>query len=171
MALRLQITYLRRHVATRKNLLCTVQHKDKWIKVQRTNITATIRIIIWVVGTAIGFTPTYISVRYLQAGGSMALLTEIVDPDTTRILGRWRSDTILLYLHTTSNSFTDDLAVRMFQYGNCALIPPAHANVKCQAALTDSCTPDSQGFLGSWYRIVVASEILNYPFIPLYVYS
>ena len=34
-------------------------------------------------------------------GGAMALHKARVDPDTIRIIGRWRSDTLLLYLHTT----------------------------------------------------------------------
>ena len=33
---------------------------------------------------------------------------------------------MICYLHTTSKGFTDGLALRMFQYGDYALIPPAH---------------------------------------------
>ena len=57
----------------------------------------------------------------------MALLTARVDPDTICLVGRWQSDTMLRYLHTTSKSSTDGLAVCLFQYGNYMLIPPAHA--------------------------------------------
>ena len=34
----------------------------------------------------------------------MDLLMARVDPDTIRVVGRWRSDMILRYLHTTENS-------------------------------------------------------------------
>ena len=57
----------------------------------------------------------------------MALLTARVNPDTIWLIGRWRRDTMLRYLHTTSKKFTDRFAVRMFQYGDYVLIPTAHA--------------------------------------------
>ena len=50
-----------------------------------------------------------------------------VDPYTIRIFRRWRINTIIHYLHTTSKSLTDGFAARMFQYGDYALILPAHA--------------------------------------------
>ena len=52
---------------------------------------------------------------------------ERVDPDTIHLVGRWRSDTILHYLHTTAKSFTEGLLVKMFEHGAYALIPPTHA--------------------------------------------
>ena len=55
------------------------------------------------------------------------ILTSRFDPETIWIIGRWRSDTMLRYLHTTYKSFTDGLVVRMFQYDDYALIPPVHA--------------------------------------------
>ena len=59
----------------------------------------------------------------------MELLAAQIDLDTIRLVGRWRNDKMLRYLHTTSKSFMDDLAVCMFQYGNYVLIPPAHAAI------------------------------------------
>ena len=69
------------------------------------------------------------SARSLQSGGVTELLTDRVEPDTIRLVGRWRSNTMLRYLHTTSKSFMDGLTFRMFQYDNYTLIPPEHANV------------------------------------------
>ena len=57
----------------------------------------------------------------------MALLMERVDPDTIRLVGRWRSDTMLRYLHTAANNFTEGLSSKMFEHDAYALIPPAHA--------------------------------------------
>ena len=57
----------------------------------------------------------------------MALLMARVDPDTIRMLRRWRSDTILCYLHTRANSFTKGLTANMFEHGAYALILPDHA--------------------------------------------
>ena len=57
----------------------------------------------------------------------MYLLMARVDPDTIRVVGRWRSDMILRYLHTTENSVTEGLLTNMFKHGAYALITPTHA--------------------------------------------
>ena len=57
----------------------------------------------------------------------MALLMARVDPDTIHMLRMWRSDTMLCYLHTRANSFTEGLTAKMFEHGAYTLILPAHA--------------------------------------------
>ena len=57
----------------------------------------------------------------------MDLLMEQVYPDTIRVVGRWRRDMILRYLHTTENSVTEGLLANMFKHVAYALIPPTHA--------------------------------------------
>ena len=57
----------------------------------------------------------------------MALLMARVEPDTIRLVERWRSNTMLCYLHKTENSFTKGLASKMFEHGAYVLIPPDHA--------------------------------------------
>ena len=57
----------------------------------------------------------------------MALLMAQVDPDTIRLVGRWRSNKMIRYLHTKANSFTEGLVAKMFEHDAYALIPPAHA--------------------------------------------
>ena len=57
----------------------------------------------------------------------MNLLMVRVDPETIRLVGRWRSNTMLRYLHTMENSFTKGLLAKMSEHGTYALIPPAHA--------------------------------------------
>ena len=63
----------------------------------------------------------------MRAGGTMALLMAHVDTYTIRLVGRWRSDAMLRYVHTTAQTFTEGLAARMVQHGDYALIPPAAA--------------------------------------------
>ena len=75
----------------------------------------------------IGFTEADISTHSLCTGGVMDLLMAWVDPYTIRLVGRWWSDTMLRYLHTTAKSFTEGLWAKMFKHGAYALIPPAHA--------------------------------------------
>ena len=50
-----------------------------------------------------------------------------VDPDTIRMLGRWRRNTMLCYLHTMAKRFTKGLSAKIFEHGANTLIPLAHA--------------------------------------------
>ena len=59
----------------------------------------------------------------------MAPLIARVNTDTIRLMGRWSSNTMLRYLHTTAYTFTSGLAVRTVQHGDYALIPPAHVGL------------------------------------------
>ena len=59
----------------------------------------------------------------------MALLMARVEPYTIRLMGRWHRNTKMSYFHTTAKSFTDGLAIRMFQYGDYTLILPVHTDV------------------------------------------
>ena len=58
----------------------------------------------------------------------MALHMAQVDPYTIRLVGRYRSDTIIHYLHMTEKSFTEVLLANMFEHGAYALIPPTHTS-------------------------------------------
>ena len=79
-------------------------------------------------GPQVVFTPEDVSAQSMRAGGAMALLMARVDTDTIRLVGRWRSDIMLSYLHTTAKTFTEGLALHMVQHGDYALIPPAHGD-------------------------------------------
>ena len=57
----------------------------------------------------------------------MSLLMAQVDPDNIHMVGRWRSNTMLLYLHTRAKSFTEGIDAKHFEHGTCALIPTDHA--------------------------------------------
>ena len=58
----------------------------------------------------------------------MALLMALVDLDTIRLVGRWRSNAMLHYLHTTAKTFTEGLVTRMAQHNDYVLTPPAHGD-------------------------------------------
>ena len=64
----------------------------------------------------------------MRAGGAMYLLMERVDTYTIRLVGRWCSNIVLRYLHTTEQTFKEGLAECMVQQGDYALIPPAHGD-------------------------------------------
>ena len=74
----------------------------------------------------IGFTEVDIIACSLCTGGVMALLMAQVDPDTILMVGMWRSDKMLRYLHKKAKSFAEGLAAKMSEHDAYALIPPAH---------------------------------------------
>jgi hypothetical protein len=99
-----------------------------WLNVTPALITAALRIAVTTIGPALGIHPKDISARSLRSGGAMALLCTEVDTDKIRLLGRWRSDEMLRYLHIQAYPLTATLAQQMLLHGNFALIPnnPLH---------------------------------------------
>ena len=64
----------------------------------------------------------------MRASVAMDLLMARVDTDMIRLVGRWRSDVMMRYLHTAAHTFTEGLSSLMVQHGDYALIPPAHGD-------------------------------------------
>ena len=70
-----------------------------------------------------GIDPQELSARLLRAGGAMALLTGGCDSDIIKLLGRWKSDAMMDYLHETSLPVFQRLAVTMFNNGHHKFLP------------------------------------------------
>lgn len=78
-------------------------------------ITKTLRDAVRFIGADLGFLPEEVSARSLRAAGAMALLVSKVDTDIIRLIGRWRSDEMLRYLHLTAEPIMRDFSSRMLQ--------------------------------------------------------
>ena len=109
--------------------LSSVYIKGKERIILRDKITATIFAIICADFPIIGFTKTNVNAQYLHAGSAMAILLEWFYTDTIRLVGRWQSNTVIRYLHITTNSFTQGLSACMVQHNTYALIPPVHTDL------------------------------------------
>lgn len=70
-----------------------------------------------------GFLPHHVSARSLRASGAMALLCANVDTDRIQLIGRWRSDEMLRYLHVQAEPVMRNFAARMLQGGHFSLLP------------------------------------------------
>ena len=70
----------------------------------------------------LGIDPKNISARSLRAGGAMALLCARVDTDIIRLVGRWRSDEMLRYLHLQAYPLMRTFARRMLAAGHFSLL-------------------------------------------------
>ena len=96
-----RVQHLRTHNAPPSTPLCTVFHNDNRppTLVTATHLTQQLRLAAAILLPTVGFDPNDISARALRAGGAMALLCANVDKHTIQLLGRWKSDEVLRYLH------------------------------------------------------------------------
>jgi hypothetical protein len=87
------------------------------------DITHLLRLAVSVLGPQYGFLPKNISARSLRASGAMALLCANVDTDRIHLIGRWRSDEMLRYLHVQAEPIMRHFSSRMLAGGNFTLLP------------------------------------------------
>ena len=67
-------------------------------------------------------TPASIECRSLRSSGAMALFTRGVDPLLIQLVGRWRSDAMLRYLHVKSRPIMTGLSCLMLAGGDPSLL-------------------------------------------------
>ena len=118
-----RIIHLRSHGAGPTTPLCSYHVAPRWCFITPREITAALRTAVAFLGPSLGFLPTDVTARCLRAAGANALLCSNVDTDIIRLLGRWRSDEMLRYLHLQAGPLMSDFARRMLQGGTFTLIP------------------------------------------------
>ncbi len=94
-----------------------------WCAILSSMLTQHLRAAAHAMGAASGVTSADISVRSLRSSGAMALLCSSADPDKIRLLGHWRFDEMLRYLHVQAFPIVAALAPQMLRHGHFALIP------------------------------------------------
>lgn len=67
--------------------------------------------------------PADIDARSLRAGGATALLTANIDINTIQLIGRWKSDAMLRYLHISANPNVHRHARTVFEQGQITFHP------------------------------------------------
>jgi len=120
-----RIIHLRQHHAPPTTPLYSFFTR-RWEAVTTSHLTKTLRQAAATLGPAAGINPSDISVRSLRASGATALFCAQVDTDRIRLLGRWRSDEMLRYLHIQAYPVVADLAPLMLHRGNFHIIPNQH---------------------------------------------
>ena len=85
--------------------------------------TDTIRIHASTLRSVTGVDPKEFSARSLRAGGAMALLSGGCDSNIIKLLGRWKSDAMMDYLHEQSLPIFKKLATVMFNNGQHSFLP------------------------------------------------
>jgi hypothetical protein len=92
-------------------------------RISPAELTSLLRLSTAILGPQFGFLPKDISARSLRAAGAMALLCANVDSDRIRLLGRWRSDEMLRYLHVQAEPIMRHFSSQMLAGGNFTLLP------------------------------------------------
>jgi len=120
-----RVVHLRRnHAAPNTPLATAFQADGTTFRLKPAHITTTLKQAVTFLGSsALGFLPADVSARSLRAAGANALLCGGVDTDVIRLLGRWRSDEMLKYLHTSAEPLMRDYARQMLTGGAFTLIP------------------------------------------------
>ncbi|EJK56345.1 hypothetical protein THAOC_23791 [Thalassiosira oceanica] len=116
-----RVIHLRAHNADPTTPLATVCTSPR--KVTPSMITDTLREAVRSIGPSLGFLPEDVSACSLRAAGANALLFAKVDTDVIRLIGRWRSDEMLRYLHVQAAPLVADYSRRMITAGQYHLIP------------------------------------------------
>jgi len=118
-----RVLHLLRHNAPPTTPIYTYKDHNTDFVITSSQITSALRVAVQLVGAPVGLLPADISVRSLRSSGAMALLCANVDTDRIRLLGRWRSDEMLRYLHVQAVPVVAHIASTMFRHGNFNLIP------------------------------------------------
>jgi hypothetical protein len=119
-----RVVHLRQHGAPATTPLASYyDSNNKLCHVSSHAISTALKLAVQVMGAPYGFLPTNISARSLRAAGAMALLCAQVDSDIIRLLGRWRSDEMLRYLHVQAEPVMRNFSTQMLQHGTFTLLP------------------------------------------------
>ena len=86
-------------------------------------MTAYLRRFVAIRGDHYGLRPGDIEARSLRSSGAMALLCAQIDTDLIQLVGRWRSDSMLRYLHVQAAPIMSPLASAMTQGGDFTFHP------------------------------------------------
>jgi hypothetical protein len=123
LALARRVLHLRAHHAPPTSPLYLVRTADRFTPIRSNAITQALRVSAAATIACLNINPACISARSLRSGGAMALLCAGIDSDIIRLVGRWRSDEMLRYLHVQALTHTTRLAAAMVQHGTFSLLP------------------------------------------------
>ena len=120
-----RVAYLRCRRTSYHTPIASYHDGAAWQTLKSADLTKAICDSVRRLGRTVGLTPAEVSTRSLRASGAMAMLLGGIDGDVIRIIGRWKSDTMLRYLHVSAQSLTHNHARSMLRGGDYDLLAPA----------------------------------------------
>ena len=125
-ALAQRVIHLRHHNAPAVSPLGKYFFQSAWRDLKPKDITADLRHAVSILGSSVGLVPSDVSARSLRASGAMALLCADIDHDRIKLIGRWRSDEMIRYLHVQAAPVMSKFSRAMITNGDFRLIPNRH---------------------------------------------
>ena len=125
-ALAHRVIHLRCHNAPPGSPLGKYFVHGAWHDLKPKDITTDLRHAVSILGSSIGLVPSDVSARSLRATGAMALLCADIDHDRIKLVGRWRSDEMIRYLHVQAAPVMSKFSKAMITSGDFRLIPNRH---------------------------------------------
>lgn len=123
-ALQRRVAHLRANGAPASSPLAMVYRPNlPPVHLRSRHITQALRTTLLLMPSPLGIAPSDISSRSLRAGGAQALLCAKVDSDEIKLLGRWRSDTMLRYLSAQALPIMEQFAQHILTGGNFTVVP------------------------------------------------
>jgi hypothetical protein len=118
-----RILHHRAHRSPLDTPLASYYERGRLRHVAAADITSALRLSVQAIGLPLGLLPSDISARSMRAGGAMALLCARVDQNIIQLLGRWRSDEMMRYLHLQAQPIMKDFSRLMLEGGSYSLVP------------------------------------------------
>jgi hypothetical protein len=116
-----RIRHLRAHRAALTTPLYSYFDR-KWQRIDTANLTMYLRNTVLAMGAQYGTAATDISIQSLHSSSVMSLLCAKVDTNMIRLLGQWRSDEMLCYLHIQTLPLIAPHAAQMLRHGHFTLM-------------------------------------------------
>ena len=111
-----RVNYLRRHREHANTPLCAVKQGVSWRLIRSDEITRYLRAAARAIGHRHGVAPKDIYRRSMRSGGAMALLSAGIGGKRIKILGLWRLDNIMRYLHTKARPLLHGFAGKVVEH-------------------------------------------------------
>jgi len=108
-----RLTHLRKNGAPAEAPIYTYYRKSKAYKITNTHIGQLLKHAATALQPHTGIPPGKITPRSLRSGGATALLNAHADDNSIRLVGRWKSDAMFVYLRTQAESITKDFSQMM----------------------------------------------------------
>jgi hypothetical protein len=116
-----RIQHLREHGAAAATTLCSFWDTalgPERQEVFNVHVTHALRLAAAALFPVLGIAAHDISCRSLRSGGATAMLCAGIDRDITQLVGRWKSDEMLKYLHVQADAIMHNYSRQIFEQGH-----------------------------------------------------
>lgn len=125
-------SHQRLHGAPAETPLHSYYNNNAWHHIGYTLVTTALRTSAARLRHLTGIDPALLSARSLRPGGATALLCANIDKDTIKLLGRWKSDAMFVYLRVQALAYHTNIAQHMQDHGSYTFAPGVY-----NASVTD----------------------------------